>query len=115
MRLTPVELLSNLSWVAVAASLWALWLARRRQTSRTSLLPGIGLQLTALAMLSTVLLPVISLTDDLQASHNPAEVERVCGRSDQHGLLANGTHPVPTAVPSIAACAPICMAHKTIF
>lgn len=40
------------------------------------------MQLIALALLTAVLLPVISLTDDLQASSTPAETEHVGRRGD---------------------------------
>jgi hypothetical protein len=39
-------------------------------------------QLISLAALTAILLPVISITDDLQAANNPAEVERGAGKRD---------------------------------
>jgi hypothetical protein len=81
--ISSVELLSNLIWLAVAASLWGLWLAAGRDSGKRLLLPRIGLQLVALGVLTTILLPAISITDDLQANHNPAEVERAAvGRNE---------------------------------
>lgn len=58
-------------------------------------------------MLTAILLPVISVSDDLQASQNPAEVERIASRSDQHGLLFDRMHPAPTVLqpPGVAAIA----------
>jgi hypothetical protein len=81
-----MELLCNLAWVAVTVALWSCWFVRRRRTgpnsARVSPLPAIALQLISLAALTAILLPVISITDDLQAANNPAEVERSSGRRD---------------------------------
>lgn len=94
-----MELLSNLIWVAVTLALWASWFAhQRRRTQVTSALPAIGLQVVALVMLMAVLLPAISVSDDLQASRNPAEVERVCAKSDHHLYLLDAAHQAPVAL-----------------
>lgn len=99
-----MEILSNLAWGLVVAVLWGFWLkglARRgKQGGRgqASLLPAMGVQLVALAMLCAVLLPVISVTDDLQAANIPAEVERAGGRNDRHQTLAQPMHPLPLAL-----------------
>jgi hypothetical protein len=77
-----VETFFNLLWVAVTLALCAVWAKQPRRNRAKSLLPAIGMQLVALAVLTAVLLPVISLTDDLQASSNPAETERVGRRAD---------------------------------
>jgi hypothetical protein len=77
-----VETFFNLLWVAVTILLGAAWFANRRNSGAKSLLPAIGVQLVALAVLAAILLPVISLTDDLQANTNPAETERVTRRGD---------------------------------
>ena len=103
-RVRSVELLSNLIWVAVTIVLWALWLAHGRRTGGTSTLPT-GLQVVALVMLTAILLPAISVSDDLQASHSPAEVERVCGKSDQHLYLLDAAHHAPVAFALVVACA----------
>lgn len=83
--------------------LWGFWLKglpRGEQCTRgrASQLPAIGVQLLALAMLSAVLLPVISVTDDLQSANIPAEVERAGGRNDRHLSLDQPTHPLPVAL-----------------
>lgn len=98
-----MEILSNLVWGLVVVVLWGLWLkglSRGEQGARGKvlLLPAIGVQLVALAMLSAVLLPVISVTDDLQAANFPAEVERAGGRNDRHLALDQTTHPLPVAL-----------------
>ena len=91
-----MELLSNVTWMIVALALWSVWLVRRRSARDASLCPGITAQLTALAVLTLILLPAISVSDDLQAAQNPAEVERTCIRSDRHLVH-------PDAVPSAPA------------
>lgn len=99
-----MELLSNLVWVVVALGLWGTWLARQRRPRGASLRSGIGAQLVALAVLSVILLPVISVSDDLQASHNPAEVERTWVRSDQHLLLPDALPPAPATLAVVITC-----------
>jgi len=74
-----MELLCNLVWVAVTVALWSSWLVRRRQARTASILPAIAVQLISLAALTAILLPAISITDDLQASNNPAEVNGAQG------------------------------------
>lgn len=98
-----MELLSNLIWAAVAIALWAMWLAGRRYKT-ASLLPRLAVQLTALSVLTVVLLPVISVTDDLQACHNPAEVERSLRRSTLHSAPDAGPQNLPVALALLVAC-----------
>lgn len=98
-----MELLSNLTWIAVALALWIVWLAgswRPPAPGRS----GVKVQLTALAVLSLILLPVISVSDDLQASHNPAEVERTCVRNDQHLVHLDAIPRVPAALATLVTC-----------
>ncbi len=85
-----MELLCNLAWLAATIALWSCWLVRRRSV-RVSPLPAIAVQLISLASLTAILLPVISITDDLQASNNPAEVERSAGKRD-HLLSSQPAH-----------------------
>lgn len=99
-----MEILSNLAWGLVVVALWGIWLAglgRRNQTQcrdKASLLPAIGIQLIALAMLSAVLLPAISVTDDLHSANFPAEVERTLSRNDRHLVPGQSMHPLPVAL-----------------
>lgn len=93
-----MELLSNVVWIVVALALWGVWLAECCRGRGASLRSGIVVQLTALAVLTAILLPVISVSDDLQASHNPAEAERTCVRSDQHLLRPEAPAPAPSAL-----------------
>jgi hypothetical protein len=98
-----VEILSNLAWGLVVVVLWGFWLkglphGEQGTRGKSSLLPAMGVQLVALAMLSAVLLPVISVTDDLQSANIPAEVERAGGRNDRHLSLDQPVHPLPVAL-----------------
>lgn len=85
-----MEVLCNLVWVAVTIALWSSWHVRRRHARTASILPAIAVQLISLAALTAILLPVISITDDLQAANNPAEVERSAGKRD-HLFRSNRT------------------------
>lgn len=93
-----MEILSNLTWIAVALALLVVWVGQQRRTRGQTMLPGTAVQMIALAILAVILLPAISVSDDLQASHNPAEVERACARSDQHVLLMADSHATPVAL-----------------
>ena len=61
-----MELLFNLAWLAVALGLVAVWFAVSRSSRRV---PNADwkIQAVAIAVLIFVLLPIISLTDDVQA------------------------------------------------
>lgn len=99
-----MELFSNLAWIAVALGLWGGWLIERQRGGAVSLRSGFRVQLTALAVLTLILLPVVSVSDDLQASHNPAEVERSCIRSDQHLLRPDAVPPAPAGLTVVISC-----------
>jgi len=98
-----MELVCNLAWLAVAIVLWGNWFARARRETRASLLPAVAVQVIALAALTAILLPVISITDDLQASNNPAEVERSVVKRDQL-LCPHSPHIAPGTVALIVPC-----------
>jgi hypothetical protein len=97
-----MESLCNLGWLAVTIAFWGFWCAQRRQVKRRakrrSLLPAIAVQLISLCALTAILLPVISITDDLQASNNPAEVERSAGKRNQFLNLHHVSHGIPGAI-----------------
>ena len=99
-----MELFSNLAWIAVALGLWGGWLIERQRGRPVSLRSGFRVQLTTLAVLTLILLPVVSVSDDLQATHNPAEVERSCIRSDQHLLRPDVVPPAPAALAVLISC-----------
>jgi hypothetical protein len=89
-----MELLLNLAWAASSLALIALW-AKSRAHDRVPR----SVQFVALAMTVMLLLPVISLSDDLQAMQGPSEtdtcVRRVLHSDDTHP----STHPVSPALP----------------
>jgi hypothetical protein len=93
-----MELLCNLGWLAVTLALWGFWCAQGRQMNRRSLLPAIAAQLISLCALTAILLPVISITDDLQASNNPAEVERGAGKRNQFLCAYHVPHGIPGTI-----------------
>ncbi len=85
-----MELLLNLAWVLMAAALFSLLLhAPPQRGSRQR-------QFVALVVLLLVLFPVISLTDDLQATQNLAETD-CCQRR------ANGCSVPQSVLPHIAS------------
>ena len=88
-----MELFLNLAWAVLATLMIFLWL-------RCGVRDGADrrLQLAALAVLVAILWPVISVTDDLQAAQNPAEVD-CCVRRAHEGTSAH-------AMPSGAAALP---------
>lgn len=65
-----MELALNLSWFLLAVAMVWLWLrqAPRNASQRRA-------QMIALGVLLIILLPAISMTDDLMAAQNPAEVD----------------------------------------
>lgn len=76
-----MELFFNLLWVATSLLIIGLWLvctARGVDPVRHSL----GVQLVALALLIIILLPVVSLTDDLHATALLAESDHLWRRCD---------------------------------
>lgn len=77
-----MELFSNLVWLAISALLLGFWLTHRNRWEDDSLRSSLAVQFVALALLIVVLLPVVSLTDDLQACTLPAESEHLSRRSD---------------------------------
>jgi hypothetical protein len=80
-----MELVLNLTWAVLAALMLLLWMRFRPRTGVSR-----RVQLAALAVLLVILFPVISVSDDLQALHNPAEVDSCVRR---HHVLAS-THSI---------------------
>lgn len=89
-----MELALNLAWMLLAAGMIVLWLrhAPRRGAGRLT-------QVAALAVTIFILLPAISMTDDLLAAQKPAEVDCCSVRRD-HGFVS------PHAVSPAAAVPP---------
>jgi hypothetical protein len=73
-----VELFLNFVWLSISLALVATWVAavRRGDTKQK------WCSLVALMLLVLLLLPVISMTDDLVAFDSPLEVEHVVRRID---------------------------------
>lgn len=95
-----LELLSNLVWLAVAIALWGSWFLRRSGPRKASLLHSVRAEAIALAMLTAILLPAISITDDLHPCQLPAEIRRSVMQGDQHlnHAAPPSIHPFPLAL-----------------
>jgi hypothetical protein len=89
-----MELTLNLAWLLLATGMFCLWLrcAPCTVTDRR-------MQFVALAVLLLVLLPAISMTDDLLAAQNPAEAV-TCVRRDHDDSLLHSIIPT-AAAPSL--------------
>lgn len=103
-RLSIVELLSNFAWLAIVVPLWGLWLVRQRGARTGSVLPAAVVQVMALAMLTAILLPVISITDDLHGGQLPAEVKRSVLQADRQLSSSAPAGLVPFALALLALC-----------
>jgi hypothetical protein len=71
-----MELTLNVAWLALALYMVWAWLKHAPQKGADR-----RVQFVALALVILILLPAISMTDDLMAASNPAEVE-TCARRD---------------------------------
>jgi hypothetical protein len=96
-----VEIFFNFLWVSVTIALGAVWFGTPRRAAKSQL-PALGVQLTALVVLALILLPVISLTDDLQASITLAETEHIARRGDTQPLPNQRLHLLPVALNVLA-------------
>lgn len=85
-----MEFLLNFAWVALAVAMVVIW-ARLHPRAGVPKLT----QLAALAVSLLILLPVISISDDLMAAQFPAETDS----SLRWGQRAPSSHPVPHHVP----------------
>ena len=88
-----MELALNLGWVLVALWMLCAWLrfAPRAAKKRRA-------QLVALAVVILILLPAISMTDDLLAAQNPAETD-TCVRRHNDCFCPHFIEPMSTALP----------------
>jgi hypothetical protein len=94
-----MELALNLAWIVLAASMYWLWIGsapRGGATRRT--------QFVALVLVVLILFPVISVTDDLTATLNPAETDCCQRRGHAFSGFLSTLHPglefvLPTIVP----------------
>ena len=88
-----MELALNLAWILLAIAMVCQWLRQGWTDCRER-----RAQMVALCVLLLVLLPAISMTDDLIAAQNPAEIDSCVRRDHEH---AN-----PQALCSLAADLP---------
>jgi hypothetical protein len=88
-----MELTLNLIWFLLAIAMVWLWLrqAPRDRSQRRG-------QMVALGLLLFILLPAISMTDDLMAAQNPAEVD-CCARRDYDHAHHHAIFPRDAAPP----------------
>lgn len=95
-----MEFLLNLAWLMLAAAIISLWLlcAPRSGASRLQ-------QVLALSVLSLILFPVVSITDDLLAAQNPAEAD-CCLRKDHVVTSAHSVLPAVGALPEACFAGP---------
>ena len=89
-----MELALNLGWALVTVWMLCAWVrtAPRRATCRR-------IQMVALAVVILILLPAISMTDDLVAAQNPAEIDCCARRNHDHDAKPHSIAPASSAVP----------------
>ncbi len=85
-----MELSLNLAWAVLATAMMAIWLRFRPCHKANG-----SMQLAALTVCILILLPVISISDDLMAAQFPAETDS----SLRWGQRASSNHPVPHHAP----------------
>ena len=91
-----MELTLNLGWVLLALWMLGAWLRIAPKAHR-----GRRAQLVALSVVILILLPAISMTDDLIAAQNPAELD-CCARRDYDCLHAHASVLTSSARPEPA-------------
>jgi len=91
-----MELTLNLAWALLATLMFWLWMrhATREHLSRR-------MQLVALAVVTLILLPIISVTDDIQMAQNPAEADAyyLCTRRDHVAVCPHSIFPPAATLP----------------
>lgn len=87
-----MELFFNLLWLALSTVLVTCWLCDRENWKNRSFRPTTQTQIVALLVLLVVLLPAVSLTDDLQACTTPVETEHVIRRVDLLPVASSSLH-----------------------
>lgn len=90
-----MELFLNLTWVALAMVLACLCLRSQHRAGHER-----RAQVVALAVLIAILLPVISVSDDLLAIQNATEVDTCLRRNSMAQLHAHPLLPVMGVVPA---------------
>lgn len=89
-----MELTLNLGWALVAIWMLCAWVrtAPRKATDRR-------IQMVALAVVILILLPAISMTDDLVAAQNPAEIDCCARRNHDHDASPHSIPPATASLP----------------
>jgi len=89
-----MELTLNVGWALVALWMLGAWVrhAPRRASDRR-------IQMLALAVVILILLPAISMTDDLVAAQNPAEIDCSVRRAHDHGRSLHSAVPITPSLP----------------
>jgi hypothetical protein len=98
---TAVEILLNCMWLLLGLSLitaWSVHAWHTRACKTDGPLPSRQLQFTALLMLVVLLLPVISLSDDIAMCTAPRDAEGALRLHDPF----DGSQPAPALLPSMA-------------
>lgn len=72
-----MELILNLVWALLAATVLVCWSLKHWRTNDT-----FGRRLLALAVLLCIVFPAVSISDDLWSLHNPAETDILLRRND---------------------------------
>jgi hypothetical protein len=90
-----MELILNLGWALLA--LWMLWAWLRTTPQRMS---DRRIQMLALAVVILILLPAISMTDDLVAAQNPAEIDCCARRNHDHAACPHSIIPAGAVLPA---------------
>lgn len=97
-----MELFFNLLWVAVSLLMVGFWLLRTARATGDPVRHSIGVQLVALALLIIILLPVVSLTDDLHATALLAECDHLWRRCDFQAIGELALHAISVAITGFA-------------
>lgn len=101
-----MELTLNFGWAMLTVWMLCAWLraAPRGPADRRA-------QFVALAVVILILLPAISMTDDLIAAQNPAEVD-CCARRDYSASSPHAQNPPMASLPAPAiAGLSLCLIH----
>ena len=93
-----METFLNLAWGLLAALMVCLWPRFAPRTGPDGRMKDWRMQFVALAVLLLILLPVISVTDDLQAIQNPAETDSSL-RRDHIAVSPHSILPAVAALP----------------
>lgn len=86
-----MEIFLNLAWAALAVAMVCAWLRVEDGTDRRR-------QFIAILVLIAILLPAISISDDLLAIQNATETDSSLRRNQ---LVLNGPHPLALQIPSV--------------